>query len=199
MKRGQITQETSEWSSCDKSQFAVDPATEAFPLEASWRHWACRGQARPRQAVCVCGLEPSHLALKNKLNSLLGLRALGSTKHIAYIVISWPYENPLFVPILYLGSNEDERWPQCHSAFHLWSLVLDLLLPPYPILSLWPWLYSHYVPSNLGGKLDNSLLLAHRMNDSLFGRWPNNWSVPYFWSHLSHPDLRAHGVHEDKI
>lgn len=59
IKRGHITQETSEWRVLTNPNLLLT-LLKVFPLVAAWSHWKCRRQARPRQAVvCVCGLEPS--------------------------------------------------------------------------------------------------------------------------------------------
>lgn len=117
MRRGCITQGTSGWSSFDKPHRLLLASCRDFPSTGV--------------LGAVSSAQLAHPALRNKLNSLPGLRALTFTKHVTHTLISQPHENSLLARILQLKDNEDERLAQGHPAFQLWSLALDLPLPSY--------------------------------------------------------------------
>ena len=86
MRRGCATQGTSGWSSFDKPHRLLLASCRDFPSTGV--------------LGAVSSPQLAHLALRNKLNSLPGLRALTFTKHVTHTVISQPYENPLLARIL---------------------------------------------------------------------------------------------------
>ena len=86
MRRGCVTQGTSGWSSFDKPHRLLLASCMDFPS--------------PGVLGAVSSPQLAHPALRNKLNSLPGLRALAFTKHVTHTAISQPCENPLLAHIL---------------------------------------------------------------------------------------------------